>query len=54
MTPEMEDDFIIEALRNFVKEIFLKGLKESDPEMSRLIDKKACQITAYLRGRERK
>ena len=47
---EMEDDFIIEALRVMVQEIYLKRLLPDTGEMARLIDKKACQLTAYMAG----
>ena len=60
---EMEDDFIIEALRTFVREIARLNLKPvvgldsevdfdvfSCGELARLIDKKAVQLTAYMLG----
>jgi hypothetical protein len=55
-----EDDFIVAALTTMVKEIEMRSLRlrplreidPLDPEMSKLIDRTAVQLTAYMRGRE--
>lgn len=43
---EMEDEFIIQALRLFVQDIKLRPEKTSE-----IIDKTAVQLTAYVFGR---
>jgi hypothetical protein len=49
----MQDDFIIEALRLMVKEIHMRSLNPDGGEMARLISKTACQLTAYMVGRDK-